>query len=234
MKEFYAKMKKKLTVYFEILFVVGLVFISAGVNLMVRADLGISVASSMPYVISLRLQGLTFGTWSYLVQGFLVLLMIVIVRKVKVSYFLSFLVSVVFGILIDFFYRITEGLSGSVVYIRVLFFPLGLFILSFGIALIIFSRFPPIPFDLFVKEIALHKSLTFRKTKTIFDLSCLAFSSLFLLFFVHRLTGIGIGSVIAAIFNGTLVGFWLKHFELRMQPRYLISVISRNPVRRND
>lgn len=215
-------MIRKLTVYFEILFVIGLIFISAGVTLMVRADFGISVASSMPYVISLRFQGISFGTWSYLVQGVLVLLLIIIVRKIKISYFLSFLVSVVFGILIDFFYRITADLSGGAIMIRLLYFPMGLLVLSLGIALIIFSRFPPIPFDLFVKEIALHKSLTFRKTKTGFDLSCLAFSSLFLLFFIHRLTGIGIGSVVAAVLNGTLVGFWLKHFERRFKPRYLI------------
>jgi uncharacterized membrane protein YczE len=56
-------------------------------------------------------------------------------------------------------------------------------------------------------------------SKTLFDLSCLTLSVSFLLFFVERWTGIGIGSVFSALLNGVLSGFWLglirKHCTVR-------------------
>lgn len=213
------KKDRKPVVYAEILFICGLVLISFGITLMVHADLGISVASSVPYVISLRFQALTFGTWSYLVQGFLVLLLVVIIRKIKWHYLLSFLVSVAFGVLVDLFSFLSSGLSGLSWPQRALLFAGGLLLLTMGIALFVASRLPLLPYDLFVNELAIHKSISFRRCKTLFDLSCLLTSSLFLFFFVRRLTGIGIGSIISALLNGTMAGFWLsllkRHITIR-------------------
>ncbi len=213
---------KKLIVFYEFMFALGLICISAGLSFMVRSNLGISVASSMPYVISHRFGAITFGTWSYIVQGFLVLLLIIIVRKIKISYVLSFLVSVVFGYLLDFFTGATAALPVDHIWLRFVYYAVGLFVLSFGIASVVFSQWPPIPFDLFVKELALHKNLSFKKTKTGFDLSCLAFSSVFLIIFIRQITGIGPGTIISALFNGTLVSLWLKLFSGVFLPRYLL------------
>lgn len=214
-------MKKnvKSTLYAEILFVLGLLLISMGITLMVHADLGISVASSVPYVISQRFTSLSFGTWSYIVQGFLVLLLVLIIRKVKRSYFLSFLVSVVFGVLVDLFSLWTAGLADGDWLLRSILFFMGLFLMSLGIASFVGSNLPLLPYDLFVKELAIHTNISFRMSKTLFDLSCLTLSVLFLLFFVERWTGIGIGSVFSALLNGVLSGLWLsliqKHFIVR-------------------
>ena len=216
------RFSRKIIVFYEFMFALGLVCISAGLSFMVRSNLGISVASSMPYVISLRFSRITFGTWSYLVQGTLVLLLIIIVRKIKVSYVLSFLVSVVFGFLLDFFTALTASLPVDTIWLRLGYYAVGLFILSFGIASVVFSQWPPIPFDLFVKELALHKNMSFKKTKTGFDLSCLAFSSVFLAIFVRQIAGIGPGTILSAVFNGTLVGLWLKLFSGILIPRYLL------------
>ncbi|MDW7657487.1 MAG: DUF6198 family protein [Bacillota bacterium] len=211
--------EKKPVVYAEILFTCGLILISFGITLMVHADLGISVASSVPFVISLRFTALTFGTWSYLVQGFLVILLIVIIRKIKWNYLLSFLVSVAFGVLVDVFSLLSSGLIGLAWPQRALLFAGGQLILTMGIALFVASRLPLLPYDLFVNELAIYKHISFRKCKTLFDLSCLLTSSLFLLLFVRRLAGIGIGSLISALLNGTLAGFWLgmlnRHITIR-------------------
>jgi uncharacterized membrane protein YczE len=218
-RSFFVENEKKPVVYAEILFACGLILISFGITLMVHADLGISVASSVPYVISLRFTALTFGTWSYLVQGFLVLLLVVIIRRVKWHYLLSFLVSVAFGVLVDLFFLLTSGLSGLAWQQRVPLFAGGLLLLTMGIALFVSSRLPLLPYDLFVNELAIHRRISFRKCKTLFDLSCLLTSALFLFFFVRRLTGIGIGSLISALLNGTLAGYWLgllsRHITIR-------------------
>lgn len=209
-------------VYAELLFVAGLILISLGITFMVHADLGISVASSVPFVISLRFQALSFGTWSYIVQGFLVLLLIAIIRRAKPSYAWSFLVSVAFGLLVDLFVWLTAALATGDLVLRALYFAIGLFVLTLGIALVVFSGLPCLPYDLFVKELAVHKQISFRTCKTLFDLSCLTLSSLFLFFFVHRLAGIGVGSILSALLNGTMAGFWLRIFQSRFRPVRLV------------
>ena len=214
--------KEKPVIYAEILFICGLILISLAITLMVQAELGISVASSVPYVISLRFSTLTFGTWSYMVQGFLVLLLILIVRRIRWAYLLSFLVSVAFGVLVDIFSLLTADWSGGSWMQRGILFAGGLILLSLGIALFVASRLPLLPYDLFVKELAIHKNISFRRCKTLFDLSCLLTSSLFLLFFIHRLTGLGIGSLLSALLNGTLAGFWLGLFERNLTIRSVL------------
>jgi len=217
----------KIVLYAEILFLSGLILISLSIALMVKADLGISVASSVPYVISLRFPALSFGTWSYLVQGVLVATLVLIVRKVRLAYLLSFGVSVVFGILLDVFglWLAPLVLSGHMA--RGVLFVASLFLISLGIACFVASRLPLLPYDLFVKELAAHTSKSFRLCKTLFDLSCLTFSVLFLLVFVRRLSGIGIGSLLSALLLGSLSGFWLVLIGRHVTVRPLLNLTRR-------
>lgn len=216
---------KNIKGYYELFYLGGLILISAGVAMMVRSDLGISVVSSVPYVVSLRYRQLSFGTWSYIFQGFLILLLILIVRKIKWAYLVSFLSSVAFGYLADFFIICNSKLTTENLFWRAVYFFIGLILVSLGIAMFIHSRLPPVPYDLFVNDLAIYKSVSFRRGKLLFDFTCLLTSSLFLVFFVQELIGIGIGTVLTAIFNGALVGFWLKLFGKHMQMRSLFHFI---------
>jgi uncharacterized membrane protein YczE len=195
--------------YAEVLFSVGLLLISLAIALMVKADLGISVASSVPYVISLRFPALSFGTWSYLVQGFLVASLVLIVRKIRLAYLLSFGVSVAFGVLLDVFGLWLAPLVLSGYLARAGLFAASLILISLGIACFVASQLPLLPYDLFVKELAAHTNKSFRLCKTLFDFACLLFSALFLLVFVRRLIGLGIGSLLSALLLGSLSGTWL-------------------------
>lgn len=213
--------KQPLTAYYEIFYLLGLIFLSAGIAMMVRSDLGISVVSSVPYVISLHFQQLSFGTWSYIFQGLLILILIMIVRKIKWAYLISFIVSVAFGYLADLFIFLNSGLPSDSILWRWLYFTLGLFLTSLGIALFIHSRLPPVPYDLFVNDLAIYKSISFRRGKLLFDFTCLLISLVFLFLFVQKLVGIGIGTVITAFLHGTLAGLWIKIFNRHLQMRSL-------------
>ncbi len=200
---------RRVVVLVEILYPAALVLISLGVTLMVRARFGISVASSVAYVISLAFPVFTFGTWSYLVMGFLMLLLIGIIRRFRVGIFLSFLVSVAFGKLVDLFSRWVapwpDGLPMHLVY-----YASGITLLTVGIALFIDTGLPPNPYERFVNDLSKHLGIPFRRVKTIYDLSSVAVAAIVLVLFVHKLVGIGPGTVVAALANGTLIGFWLR------------------------
>ena len=212
------KTPRRIIAYVELVYPFALVLISLGVTLMVRARFGISVASSVAYVISLAFPVFTFGTWSFIFQGVLILLLMALIRKAKISFFLSFLVSVAFGKLVDLFSLWVADWS-DLLLPRMSYYAAGILLLTLGIALFVDTGLPPNPYERFVNDLSRHLGVPFRKVKTIYDISSVVLASVFLLLFVRRLAGIGPGTVIAALANGTLIAFWLRlsvrHLSIR-------------------
>lgn len=83
------------------LFIIGMCSLSIGVIFTIKSNLGISVSSSLPYVLSLRFQNITLGTWNYIVQGIVFILLVVIMKKITVNYIMSFFISYLFGWAVD-------------------------------------------------------------------------------------------------------------------------------------
>ena len=89
-----------------------------GVVLMLYSGAGIPAISSVPYAFSEVLPILSLGTWTYLFQGALVLALMVLRRRLVLSYLFSFVVGFVFGKLLDvhelWVGQLPEGLLWSV------------------------------------------------------------------------------------------------------------------------
>ena len=68
------------------IFLLGLISLSLGVVLVVKSDLGVSVATSVPYVFSLYFTKISFGQWNYIMHGFSLVLLVIVVRKLTVKY----------------------------------------------------------------------------------------------------------------------------------------------------
>ena len=218
---------KKMTMYREPLLVAAMLLVAAGITLMVRSGFGISVASSVPYVFSQYFTQLSFGTWTFISYTFVILLLIVMIRHFETLYLISFVISFVVGMLNDLFKYLWSYLPDHTAFLIFYYF-LGWLCLSLGIASFVKSELPPAPYDLFVRDVAFYKKIPIALVKTLFDLGCLTTSLLFLTFVVKRLTGIGIGTIVTGLFNGTLVGFWLKWMDrhFRMCSLYWPKLIS--------
>ena len=74
----------------ELALVVMVVLNSMGVLLMLHSGSGISAISSVPYAFQQVFPQLTLGTWTYIFQGFLVL---VLMRRALLSPILRYLIS---------------------------------------------------------------------------------------------------------------------------------------------
>jgi uncharacterized membrane protein YczE len=204
----------------EFLYPLALLLISLGVTFIVRAGFGISDASSVAYIASLAFPVFTFGTWSYLVMGLLMLALTLVTRKPRIGVLVSFGVSVVFGKLVDLFSAWVAPWPDGIA-IQLLYYIVGITLLTIGIAVFIDTGLPPNPYERFVNDLSRHFGIPFRKVKTVYDLASVATASLLLLLFVRRLVGIGPGTVFAALANGTLIGFWLRQLTHRLSVRSL-------------
>lgn len=193
----------------ELALIAGLVCASIAVCLLLKSGLGVSVISSVALSLYYSAPVLSFGTWNIIFQIGVLLLLIAILKKVNISYFVSLGVGVVFGILLDVMKPIVFSLPDETWLIPV-YVAASMLIISVGITFFMKCQMPLLPCDIFVRNIVIEKHLPLGRTKTIFDISCLIFAIAVSLIFAGAIRDIGIGTVISAVFTGTLVALVSK------------------------
>lgn len=204
---------KKYTKRDAFCFAVGVPCVALGTALFVKAALGISVMSAMPYVLSGKLTFFSYGVWNYIMQGVVMLAMVLFLRRMQFSYLLSFGVSVMNGYLTDFFGWCLSFIPAETPIARLIFFCLAIAVQGFGIGGCLMTRLPIAPFDIIVREIVTYKHKTARVVKLTVDLCCLTASCVFSLLLYGNLSGIGAATVFLGLFNGYNVGFWKKQWQ---------------------
>lgn len=206
----------------ELALAVAVVINSLGVVLMLYSGAGISAISSVPYAFSEVLSFFSLGTWTYLFQAALILSLMVLRRRFVVSYLFSFAVGFVFSELLDvhelWINVLPTGLGWDVVY-----FVVSYLLICVGIALSNRCKLPIVPTDLFPRELSAITGVGYPKIKISFDAICLAVTAGMTALFLGHLEGLGIGTVLAALTMGKvigLVGTWLdRHFVFDIHHR---------------
>lgn len=206
-------MKKKITLYSELVYIYAILSLAFSVAMVSAADLGLSMIVAPAYILSQKLGFLTFGQSEYVIQAILFIIFCITLKKVKLVYFSSFLNCIVYGAVLDFWRVIIPIFNPSItppgsmnMPIRIAFFVISGLITAFAIALFFRVYLYPQVYDFFVKGITEHFKLNQTKFKTAFDLSCLALSVIMTLVFFKGFVGIGVGTLILALVNGSLIG----------------------------
>lgn len=199
----------------ELALAIAVALNSFSVLLMLYSGSGISAISSVPYAFSEVFPFLSLGTWTYLFQGTLILTLMVLRRRFVVSYLFSFVVGFVFSQLLDVHEGWIDVLPTSLGWC-VVYFIVSYLLLCFGIALSNRCKLPIVPTDLFPRELAQITGLPYPRIKISFDAICLTVTAGMTFLFLGHLKGIGIGTVLAALTMGKVIGImgtWLdKHF----------------------
>ena len=205
---------KKIRIPGELALFTAVIINSLGIALMTKSNFGISSISSVPYVFSQAFTILSFGTWNYTFQTILVISLMILSRKINLSYSFSFLMGIAFGKMIDVHELWVCFLPDSLTY-HIIYFILSFFILAFGICLSNNSMLPIIPTDTFPRDLSAILNKPYKYVKTTFDLCCLTTTVIISLFILHKAVGVGIGTVICAFTTGKIVsiiqGFFNKH-----------------------
>lgn len=216
MKGWEAVNPKRKVIYGEWALVAGILLNSLSVELIVKSGLGMSSISSVPYILSLIMPQLSFGTWNYLIQCSTILLLIGATRTFKIGYLLSFVLAVFFGRFLDLFAAGLHLIPDFPV-IMVGCYLAGMGIMSFGIYLLQRCLLPVLPFDVFVRDMSGHFNISFRTFKTGFDVSCLMITILLSVLMLGHIAGVGAGTVIGALFTGTIVSRIAAYMDRRYE-----------------
>ena len=204
-------MKKKVF-YTELAYILGLIILAVGTALMERADFGVSMVVAPAYLVYLKLsQSLpffSFGMAEYLLQGMLLLLMILILRRFRLSYLFSFVTAVIYGFTLDGVMYLVALLPGSGMAARAVFYVMGLLGCSLGVSLLFHTYISPEVYELWVKEMSARSGININRYKTGYDcVSCLIAIILSFIFFgFGRFEGVKLGTILCALVNGYVIG----------------------------
>ena len=198
-------MKKKF--YCEASYLMGLVLLAFGASLMTRADFGLSMIIAPAFIISEFFSFMTFGMAEYLFQALLLALLVVFVRRFKFTYLLSFLTAVLYGMMLDGCLYLLAFLGEINIAVRIIFYFIGLFTTSLGVAFMFHTYISAEVYELFVKEATERFGWKIGVVKTVYDCTSLVLSVLmsFAFFGFGHFKGIGIGTLVCALVNGRLI-----------------------------
>lgn len=222
---------KKLQKSAELCWLFGVIFVALGVAICGKANLGVSMIAAPAFVISEALVNIsgffTVGVTEYLIQGLLLIILCINVRKFKWTYLLAFAVAVIYGYVLNLFIWIFDFVSIIALWQRWFMLILGDVITAFGVACFFRTYLPLQVYELYVSELCDRYKLKTSAVKWGFDISLLIVSVVLALIifgdagnikfselFSTAYHSIGLGTVITALINSPLIALMGKAVDI--------------------
>jgi len=220
--------RKKAVFFQEIAYLVGIFLLKLSVSIMTKANFGLSMVMAPAYILHLKISQFlpffTIGVASYTLQFLLIITIILLTRKFKLSYFFAFVTSVICGFLLDGINLCLANVSFDTLAVRIIMFFVGVVICAFGVALMFRTYIAPEAYDLFVKELSAHFGIKTAKFKMAYDLCSCAVSVIlsFSFFGLFSFNGVNVGTLVCALLNGPLIGAFGKLLDKRFEFKPLL------------
>ena len=208
----------------------GLIFVALGTAICEKANLGISMIAAPAFIIHEAISKVTdvlsVGVVEYFVQFFILLLTCAICKKFDWRYVFSFLTAIIYGLFLNMWMAIFEGVTFNELWLRWIMFFVGNTCVCIGVALFFRTYMPHEAYELIITEI--HKTYKFKPTnvKWIYDISSLVVSLILALslfgdvktfewgkIYEQSFHFIGLGTIIAAFISAPIINLFGKLFE---------------------
>ncbi|MEA4816091.1 MAG: DUF6198 family protein [Lachnospiraceae bacterium] len=196
-----------------LVYVFSMALLSLGVYFMTSANLGVAPIISLPFVIS-KVMGLSLGLTAFCANIAFILIQVLILKKrfpkqeflqIAASFLFSFFVDLMAFLLAFVFVPVSLPE-------RIISFIFGLFLIATGVSLMSLSRLFMLPGDAISRVIAKERGRDFGKTKVFIDASVVVLSTSLSFFFLKRLEGVHIGTLITVLLIGNIVSFFHSKF----------------------
>lgn len=197
-----------------VLLCVGLSIMAFGVAFSIKAQLGTSPISSVPYVTS-AISGLSVGTTTIIMNFMFVAIQIAILRK-KYDWFqlLQLPAAIVFGVMIDVAEYIISPITLSNYFQQWLICAAGIVLVALGVSVEVAAKFVTTAGEGVVLAICQVAPIKFGNMKVIFDVTLVCISVVLSLVFLGKLDGVREGTAAAAVFVGLLTKVFNKLIKI--------------------
>lgn len=196
----------------------SLIIMAIGVAFSIKAGLGTSPISSVPYVTA-KISGLSVGITTIIMNALFIIIQICILNK-EYDWFqlLQFPAAILFGSTIDIAALFIDFISISSYWQQWILCILGIIFLALGISFEIQANLVTTAGEGVVLAICKVFPIKFGNMKVIFDITLVTLSVLLSIIFLGELTGVREGTIAAAI----LVGLITKKTNILTQKLFSI------------
>ncbi|MBE6806200.1 MAG: hypothetical protein E7526_06815 [Ruminococcaceae bacterium] len=231
---------KKIKNASELLWVLGIVFVALGVTICSKTNLGVSMIAAPAFVVAEVATELNaffnVGVTEYIIQGFVLIIMCIIVGRFNWRYLLAFAVAVLYGYTLNLFIWLFGSIEFNAVWLRYLMLIVGDVLVAFGVACFFRTYMPLQVYELFVAEIADRFKISITRVKSVFDITLLIISVLLAFtlsgdaaefdwstIWYSSFHSIGIGTLITTAINSPTIAFMGKMIDrfFEATPRFL-------------
>ena len=201
-------LKVRIPMYF-----VGLFLMTIGIAISVKSNLGVSPVSSIPYTMTC-VWGIEMGKATILFHTILVLIQIILLRRnFKPINLLQIAVSVVFGYFTTFCNYLVSFLpTPENIPIRIIMMLISTVFIAVGIFFYLPPNLMPLAGEGAMQAVSQITGMDFSKVKIRFVCTMVLISIITCLITIHSPGSVGIGTVIAAVLVGTVLGIVTRLF----------------------
>ncbi|WP_297285810.1 DUF6198 family protein [uncultured Brachyspira sp.] len=205
-----------------IILVIGLATMSLGIAFSIKAALGTSPISSVPYVAS-SISGLSVGATTIIINLVFILIQILLLRK-KYDLFQLFQIPalILFGLMIDFSGYLIKDITYTNYIQQWALCILGIILLGLGVSIEVMAKLVTTPGEGVVLAICKIFPFKFGNTKMAFDTLLVIIAVVTVLSFLGHLEGVREGTIAGAVFVGLLTKQFSKPLKA-LEEKYLLS-----------
>ena len=202
--------------YTELAYAVGILLLAFGTAMMQRSEFGLSMIIAPAYILHLKISEFlpffSFGMACYTFEAVLLIIIILIRHRAKLSYLFSFVTALIYGFTLDGMVWLVGFLPCDGVVLRILFFVVGILFCSWGLAFMFKTYIPQEAYEVFVLEISDMTGKNLVMVKTVYDLCSLVLAVVlsFAFFGFGNFNGVNFGTLVSAFANAPLIGLFSK------------------------
>ncbi len=209
-------MKKRIGKVGEVSWIIGNILCAIGNCLAAKSGLGVAAIVAPAFVLNRALSPISgifsVGVCEYIIQGLLLLLCCVLIGKFKPKFFFTICNILFYGACFDLVDMLMSGIVASNLVSQIAVAAIGTVITGLAVAIMLRTYIPPSSYEIFVKEVALAKSIDMSKMKLFFDGSLLIIAIVLMLALLGgwKWDIIGPLTLITAFLNSVLIGIFGK------------------------
>ena len=199
-----------------IIYIAGLLIMSTGSNLFIKAALGVAPSCTIALTLTYLFPFHSYASFNFLINTTFLIGEALVLKQFKKSQIIQLALTFLYSAFIEgtsrclYFiqpYGIAEKLSLSFV---------ACVILSVGVAFTIHSGFAVMPMEGLVKSIADKIHHSFGSIRVCLELSLTACSAIVAFTFLHNLSPIGVGTILTAFLSGNITNLFSFVFGKKM------------------
>ena len=189
-----------------IVFVVGMNILAIGIILNTKSLLGVGSINTLPYALA-NILSVSLGTMTTMVYLVFIIIQLILLKRFDLQVIIQLPFSFIFGYLIDF-YDLFFSYEPTAFYMQIVILIIAIVLTALGAFLMVLGDIVLNPADGLVHTIGKVTNKDFGFVKNIADLVFIVLTVVICLVTKGYILGIGIGTVVSAIFIGRFVALY--------------------------